>query len=165
LASDERMDLVAALPELLPLATAWAESQAALILAQGNALSAPALDLARLVGVARPEDVRILLVPRVPAPDHPVLQRACAQIGFLGPGAIGLTIGHGLFLRHDFEGDRILLAHELRHVAQYEQQRSIAKYLAVYFAELLQHGYDRAPFEIDACEAAARAIREVDGRG
>jgi hypothetical protein len=114
--------------------------------------------------VTRAQDVRVLLVPRVPAPEHPALVGACAAIGFLGSATIGLTIFRGMFLRQGYEGDRVLMAHELRHVAQYEQHGSIGAYLAVYFRELLQHGYDRAPFEIDACEAVARAVREGDGR-
>jgi hypothetical protein len=80
-------------------------------------------------------------------------------MGFLGPGTIGLTLFRGMFLRMGYEQDRVLMAHELRHVAQYERHGGIGAYLTVYLRELLQHGYDRAPFEIDACGAAARAIR------
>jgi hypothetical protein len=144
---------------LLPLAVDWAVQQESRILAEGVPLSNADRTLARLVGVGRPEDVRVLVVPRVPAPSHPRLVGACGALGFLGPGTIGLTLYRGMFLCAGHEDDRVLMAHELRHVAQYEQHGSIGAYLAVYLRELLQHGYDRAPFEIDACAVAARAIR------
>jgi hypothetical protein len=119
------------------------------------------VSLARLVGVARPHEVRVRLVPRVPAPEHPELLRACQALGFLGPGTLGLTLGRGVFLRRGHEADRLLLAHELRHVAQYEREGGIAAYIALYLRDLLQHGYDRAPFELDACAAAARAVHQA----
>jgi hypothetical protein len=117
-----------------------------------------------LVEVNRPKDVRVLLVRQVPVPEHPALIGACAALGFLGPSTIGLTVFRGLYLRAGHERDRVLMAHELRHVAQYERHGGVAAYLAVYFRELLEHGYDRAPFEIDACEVAARAVRGGEGR-
>jgi hypothetical protein len=153
------VDLAAQLPVLLPLAIEWAERQQALVRAEGAPLSEAEQDVARLVGVGRPRDVRILRVARIPAPEHPALAGACAVLGFLGPSTIGLTLSHGVFLRRGGEDDPMLLAHELRHVAQYEQHGGIAAYLAVYLRELLELGYDRAPFEIDARDAAARVIR------
>jgi len=152
------MDLKAALPRLFPLACSWAEEQSALILRTDYPLSEPALKLAWLVGVRRPEVVRVLVVPSIPAPTEPSLQAACAQLQFLGPDTAGLTLGSGIFVRQDSEHDRPLLAHELRHVAQYEQHPSIAAYLSVYIPELIQFGYANAPMERDAQRAAARCI-------
>jgi hypothetical protein len=43
-----------------------------------------------------------------------------------------------------------LLAHECRHVAQYEMAGSVAAFLTVYLHQLVTVGYDNSPFEIDA---------------
>jgi hypothetical protein len=154
------MHLGAAFPQLLPLAVSWAERQQEMILAQGTPLSDAETTLARRVQVLRPDELRILMVDSIPVPDHPELKAACDQIGFLAAGTMGLTVGRGMFIRRGHDRDLVLMAHELRHAAQYERLGSIAAYVTVYVQELLQHGYDRAPFEVDACEAAARAVRE-----
>jgi hypothetical protein len=152
------MDLAAELPRLIPLAVAWAEENSALIVREGVPLSEPGHGLARLVGVQNPEQVRMLVVPMIPAPSDPVLQAACAQLQFLGPNTAGLTLGPGIFVKRGFETGRELLAHELRHVAQYEQHLSIGAYLSVYISELIRFGYAAAPLELDAQCAAARCV-------
>jgi Domain of unknown function (DUF4157) len=152
------MDLLTELPRLLPLAVAWAEEYSTLILHTGLPLSEPELALARLVGVQSAGRVRVLAVPLIPAPSEPTLAAACAQLQFLGPNTAGLTLGPGIFVKQGLESDRVLLAHELRHVAQYEQYPSIAAYLSVYIPELLRFGYAQAPMELDAQRAAARCV-------
>jgi hypothetical protein len=157
------MDIKAEMPRLLPLAVTWAESQEARILREGDPLRGRAVTLARLVGVLTPDRVRVLLVPRIPRPEQPSLAAACEQLGFLEKDTVGLVIGYAMFIRRGFQGDPILMAHELRHVAQYEKHESVAAYISQYFQELLRHGYDRAPYEIDACSAATRAARQIEG--
>jgi hypothetical protein len=139
-------------PELLPLAVEWAERQEAAILRDGRALDAAERLVAAAVGVRDLDLVRLLVVPRIPGPDHhPLLANACATLGFLGPGTAGLTLGRGVYLQKAaFALSRRLLPHELRHVAQYEEAGGIAAYLAVYIPELLRYGYDAAPLEVDA---------------
>jgi hypothetical protein len=146
------------LPQIVSRGGAWAEEQAEQILRKGSTLDEDGRRLARCVGVGRPDDVRILLVKQVPAPADPLLREACQALGFLGAETAGLTIGHGIFLRKDRQDDPGLLAHELRHVAQYEAQPSISAYLAIYIPDLVRYGYSAAPFEIDAYEAAKRCI-------
>jgi hypothetical protein len=152
------MDLAAELPRLFPLACAWAEQQSAHILSLGVPLSEPQFALARLVDVQHPDLVRVLAVPNIPAPPEPTLQAACEQLHFLGPDTTGLTLGSGIFLKQGLEQDRQLLAHELRHVAQYEQFPSIVAYLAVYLPELIKFSYAQAPMELDAQRAAAWCV-------
>ena len=143
------------LPQLMPPAVEWAESQEAAILRDGRGLDAAERRVAAAVGVREPELVRLLVVARIPEPDHhPLLANACATLGFLGAGTAGLTLGRGVYLQKDaFALSRRLLPHELRHVAQYEEAGGVAAYLARYIPELLQYGYDAAPFEVDARRA------------
>jgi hypothetical protein len=149
------MNLNAQLPVLLPLAVSWAEQQSSLILQQGHPLSPSDTALAHRVGVRDHEAVRVLVVDAIPAPAHPLLRDACIALSFLGPNTGGLTLGHAIFVRKDVANDRNLIAHELRHVAQYEEQGCIAAYLSVYIPQLLTYGYENAPLELDAIQSAA----------
>ena len=149
--------LMTELPHLLPLACAWANEHFAHILSTGQPLSQQDHDLATEVVVRRPELVRVALVARIPSPQDEKLKTACEQLHFLDEGTLGLTLGFGIYIKEAAAGRR-LLAHELRHVAQYEHYPSIEAYLAVYIPELLQYGYEQAPFERDAREAEGRCL-------
>ena len=149
------MDLEAALPLLLPRAIAWAEEQERDIIASGVQLSPDQVAMARGVGVARPEDIRVKLVDALPLPPDPILAAAAVQIGLLGPNMTGLTLGHGIFMCRRASGSRNLMAHECRHVHQYEQHGSIAAFLHQYLPQIVTQEYENAPLEQDARRAAA----------
>jgi hypothetical protein len=151
------MDLKQALPQLLPLAIAWAEAEAQQAAQTGAPLTSAEEPLARAVGVLHPELVRVALVARLPQPQHPQLRLAAQQTGLLGPGMAGLTLGHTIFIVQGHKTRR-LLSHELRHVYQYEQHGSIAKFLPVYLEQIATVGYANAPFEADA---RAHEIRDI----
>ena len=88
------MDLRNELPKLLPSAIAWAEDRARKAAAVGTPLTAPEQEIARAVGVAKPERVRVEMVgDSLPMPDDPVLRAAAVQAGLMGPGMVGLTLG------------------------------------------------------------------------
>lgn len=143
------IDFAARLPEILPKAKAWAEAQTKLILKQGSPLPTPWLSDARRVGVEAPENIRIVLVPRLPLPDDDELREIALQTGLLSPETAGLTLGHGIFIV-DGHVTRQLLTHEYRHIYQYEKAGSIAAFLAVYLEQITSVGYYEAPLEIDA---------------
>src|SRR5438445_3120047 len=71
--------------QLLPLATAWAEEQEARVLASGVGLTPAQVSDAREVGVAHPERVRLLRVPSIPIPVHPLLVAAADATGLISP--------------------------------------------------------------------------------
>jgi hypothetical protein len=142
-------DLLRRLPELLPRAIAWARREAAQGAQRGRTLTVAETALARGVGVANPEQVRVIEVDGLPAPDDPELAQAAAQVGMLGPDMDGLTLGHAIFIRRGRVEPR-LLSHELRHVHQYEQAGSIDAFLPDYLFEVVQHGYHEAAHERDA---------------
>jgi hypothetical protein len=144
------MDLRAQLPRLLPRAIAWAEERERKAVEGGAPLTAAEQQIARKVGVARPELVRVEMVgDSLPMPDDPDLRAAALLAGLLCPRMAGLTLGHAIFICRGHRTRR-LLSHELRHVQQYEQHGSIAGFLPVYLAQVLERGYDDAPFEQDA---------------
>ncbi|HBA39008.1 MAG TPA: hypothetical protein DCZ05_04500 [Deltaproteobacteria bacterium] len=148
-------DLQAALPLLLPRAVAWAEEQQGNILALGFPLSPEQVAVARGVGVAHPENIRIKLVDALPLPQDRELAAAALQAGLLGPTMTGLTLFYGIFICRWAYGSRSLVAHECRHVHQHEQRGSIAVFLQEYLLQIVTMGYEDATLEQDARRAAA----------
>jgi len=143
------MDLRQALPVLLPDAIAWAEARAREVAQTGSPLSERGIAIARAAGVERPEVIRVAVVGSLPLPEHHGLRAAALQTGLLGPDTAGLTLGYSVYVRRGHETVR-LLSHEFRHVYQYERLGSIAAFLPVYLQQIVDVGYDNAPFEIDA---------------
>lgn len=144
------------LPTLLPRAIAWAQARAAKAAAVGAPLDASELEIARKVGVARPELVRVETVgDRLPMPEEPALRAAALQAGLLAPGMVGLTLGYSIFICAGHKTRR-LLSHELRHVYQYEQHGSIPGFLPLYLKQVIEVGYRDAAFERDAREHELR---------
>ena len=144
------IDLAASLPMLLPSAIAWAEAQASIVLTSGNALNPPKLQLARNVGVVKPERIRIRVFDRLPLPTEAALREAAVQTGLLGPSMIGLTLGYAVLICRGHEASPRLLSHEFRHVYQYETAGSIAAFLPGYLQQIVAVGYFNAPLEADA---------------
>jgi hypothetical protein len=138
-----------ALPNLLPGAIAWAEACVKKTAEAGEALSTGESEIARRVGVRRPELVRVQMVTGLPAPEDAALRAAALACGLLDPRMAGLTLGHTIFIRRGHKTRR-LLSHELRHVHQYEAHGSIAAFLSVYLKQIVELGYRDAPLETDA---------------
>jgi hypothetical protein len=137
------------LPILLPRILAWANAQSDHILRQGHPLNVAGLALAGRVGVAQPERIRILTVSAVPAPNDPELRQIAAEQNLIGPNTGGLTLGYGIFIVDGRLTSR-LLAHECRHVYQYEVAGSIEAFLPLYLQQIAEFTYDCGPFEFDA---------------
>jgi hypothetical protein len=141
--------LLSVLPQLLPSAIAWVEEQSDRALETGQPLDATGLALARRVGVQHPELIRTQLVEALPLPEEPALREAALATGLLGPGMVGLTLGHSIFVVRGHMSLR-LLSHECRHVYQYEISGSIAAFLPSYLEQIATVGYENAPLEKDA---------------
>ena len=142
-------DLAAVLPKLLPQAIEWVEFRSAEILSSGQPLTTEGINVARSVGVLDPNRIRVELVQSLPLPDDQKLRDVALQTGLLGPDMAGVTFGYGIYVCTDHVTNR-LLAHECRHVFQYEDAGSIAAFLPVYLQEIVQYGYFESPFEVDA---------------
>lgn len=153
------MDVRQSLLQLLPGAIAWAEALAREVIDNGISLTRAEEDIARVVGVAKPDLIRIAEVERLPLPEDPALRDAALQTGLLGPNTAGLTLGYAVFICTGHRTRR-LLSHEFRHVHQYEQHGSIAAFLPVYLGQIAEYGYRNAPIEQDAREYELR-----DGKG
>ncbi len=143
------IDLRTALPSLLPRAIEWAVARSQEAAAQGKSLSEGEIAIARAVGVRQPELIRVAVVDNLPLPEDSALRAAALQTGLLGPHMAGLTLGYSVLVCRGHETVH-LLSHEFRHVHQYERFGSIAAFLPVYLKQIVEFGYENAPFEIEA---------------
>jgi hypothetical protein len=149
---------------LLPLVlcvAGWVRAREATVLRAGVPLAADELALARTVGVAMPERVRVMPVNVVPMPLPRMLRRLAERFGWLSPHIVGMTLGYGVVLRGDLARDRGLLAHELTHVAQYERLGRFYGFLNRYIRECLWPGYPHGALEIEATRAETTARRRI----
>lgn len=137
-------------PHAMPATLAWAMSVNAPALAQGKPLSSCQAADALEVGVLKPDAVRILRVPNLPQPDCPHFRNLATQSGLDLGGSAGMALGYAVLICHRALGDRRVLRHELRHVAQFEQSGDLGQFLEEYLAQIGQHGYRDAPLEVDA---------------
>jgi hypothetical protein len=126
----------------------------------GRALTPIELDLAQNVGVAYPEEVRILSVRRMPLPSHPRVKQLARRVGLLNSDTGALTAGYGVIVRRDCANNLRLLAHEFVHVAQYERLGREG-FLQQYIQQIAADGYLKAPFELEAEAKAVKACRDA----
>jgi hypothetical protein len=114
---------------------------------QGVPLDAQQLQLARTVGVAEPERVRIVVTQRFPvASDAELAAQLKTRFGISAAANGGLTMGHTIFIAEKYAAARWLLAHELTHVTQFEQL-GVERFAHDYLTQMLVVGYARAPLE------------------
>src|SRR6516164_7648366 len=146
------------LPALFPHVMSWISYLEKQAQESGRALTSIEFNLAQNVGVARPEKVRILSVPRIPLPAHPRVQQLARQVGLLNADTGGLTAVYGVIVRLDCANNLRLLAHEFVHVAQYERLGREG-FLHEYIQQITAHGYLNAPFEREAEAKATKACR------
>ena len=148
------------LPALFPHVVDWISSVEKQAQESGRALTPIEFNLAQNVGVAHPEEVRILSVRRIPLPSHPRVKQLARRVGLLNADTAGLTAGYGVIVRRDCADNLRLLAHEFVHVAQYERLGREG-FLREYIQQIAAHGYLNAPFELEAEARAIRACRDV----
>ena len=134
---------------LLPVIALWAMSVGLFMPYRGRSLADWEEAIARRVGVKNPARIRLVMVSELPFPNLSWIHRLAVQHGMSRSGAIGLTLGYGIFIREGAYSVR-LLSHECRHVQQYEAAGSVWRFLDRYISEVLVHGYQNAPLEKEA---------------
>lgn len=138
--------IAARVAALQPGATAFVDDSDRGIRERGRPLTPDEIVLARSVGVARPEEVRVLVADPFIAPRDPAFAVEARRLGIGDPSEGGRTTGHGIQVKPKYAASRWILAHELTHVGQYERLGT-AGFVHEYLAELLMVGYARAPLE------------------
>ena len=144
------------LRQYLPLATAWVLEQERFILENGVPLTDAQLADARLVGIAKPERIRLFRVEQIPLPAHPDLAEMKEAMKLTTPALPGLALRYGIYLRADHWGQRRFLVHELAHTAQYERLDGVRAFLECYLYQCLAIGFTSAPMEQEAIAITQR---------
>jgi hypothetical protein len=139
---------------LIPVACRWAEMQEKIILRDGTPLDADQLADARRLGIMRPERIRVLRVNSIPAPEPAQLLETAQVVGLFARETAGMTLRYGIFLQSDAANDRLLLAHELAHVLQYERLGGFRAFMERYLFECVAFGYPNTPLEQEAGQMA-----------
>ena len=152
-------ELQARLERLQPKAIAWVRSQSDFLARSPKGLMPPALRIATAVGVTHPERIRVIVTKSFPSPDDMELATAIAEFEVLTPQTVGMTFGYGIYIRSDQELNLQLLAHECRHVKQYEEY-GVEGFIVRYLSQIAAVGYPNAELEVDArahewCASAA----------
>ena len=140
----------------LPLATAWVLEQERFIVENGVPLTDVQLADAKLVGVTKPERVRLFRVEQIPLPEHPELEEMKEAMKLTAPALPGLALRYGIYLRADHWGQRRFLVHELAHTAQYERLDGVRAFLECYLYQCLAIGFTSAPMEQEAIAITRR---------
>jgi hypothetical protein len=145
---------------VLPLASEWAEAKEKVVLKNGDPLSNSQIEDAKCVGVIHPERVRVLKVPQIPFPKHPVLKAAAETTQLITSSTVGLTVRYGIFIHSDFSEDRCVIVHELVHTSQYEKLGGFLPFIRKYLLQLINIGYPEAPMEQEAIKMAEKICKE-----
>jgi hypothetical protein len=126
------------------------------ILENGVPLTDDQLADARLVGVAKPERIRLFRVEQIPLPQHPELEEMKAAMKLTAPALPGLSLRYGIYLRASHWGQQRFLVHELAHTAQFERLDGVRPFLECYLYECLAIGFTSAPMEQEAIAITER---------
>jgi hypothetical protein len=144
------IDIKELIPSLLPKAIEWAKFCETEICSSGVALNDQGIEIAKRVGVADAERIRIVFVDgSLPYPKDPELAEVGIATGLFGPDMAGITLGYGIYISREHASIR-LFSHEFRHVHQYEKAGSTEIFLDKYLRDVAQFGYFNSPYEIDA---------------
>ena len=127
-----------------------------MILKLGRPLSQEAMRDAVTVGVKHPEKIRILAVEKIPLPENPMLKWLSRVTGLFCFAPVGMCLRYGIFINQHSFPDRLLIAHECVHTAQYERLGGFRPFLRQYLEECLAVGYDESPLELEAMMTSQR---------
>lgn len=128
----------------------WAEDEERRVLREGVAPSPLQTADARRIGVKHPDRVRLLETPAMPSPEHPLFQAVVGRSRLIPPETEALTLGYGIYIHTAHRGERSIVAHELKHVAQQEALGGLRPFYRKYLAECFIHGYPNGPMEREA---------------
>ena len=153
--------LINAVPSVLYPATFrrianWATKRSKFICTHGAWLTSDLIDLATKMGVAHPEKIRIYSSSTATLIDDDKVNKLLLKFGFSADRTCALTLFHSIALNKACAKNLVILAHQFRHVAQFESCGSLELYLENYLMEIAYFGYGKGPLEVDAHIASNR---------
>jgi hypothetical protein len=133
----------------------WAERHERRILRLGVPLSPEEFADAVLMGVSHPEKVRLLEVKGIPVLNGFFITGLSRLVPQISPHTVGLSLRYGIYIHSRCKRNRMLVAHECVHTAQYERYGSTSGFLQAYLGQCLISGYPAAALEREAIELSA----------
>lgn len=152
-------DIVAKVEAFLPLVEQYVHDNQKIALELGEPLSDKQLQMASRIGITYPDKVRIHYVEHLPRPENESLLFQFQRLGMDSPHFAGITYGHGIWIKNQYRGDKLLLAHELIHVRQVEEQ-GLTEQTRSYLLQLMIFGYKEAPDEVEAYTLAPQYLEK-----
>jgi len=140
---------------LAPKAIEWYEAVEKQLLPLGRSLTKKELQIAKRLGIERPEEIRIVVMVEFPMPSDPELLQEAKRLGLDSDQVIGRTNGNVILLKPSSSSDMSVVAHELVHVRQI-RKLGIRGFVRRYVLELETVGYRRAPLELEAYSTQRR---------
>lgn len=140
---------------LAPKAIEWYESVEKQLLPLGRSLTKKEFQIAKKLGVEKPEEIRIVVLTEFPMPSDPELLLEAKRLGLDSDQVIGRTNGNVILLKPSSSSDISVVAHELVHVRQI-RKLGIRGFVRRYVLELETVGYRRAPLELEAYSTQRR---------
>ena len=144
-------ELLAKIDHLLPRALNWLETVEKDYHRQGRSLSLQEIAVAHRIGVARPEEVRVVVLETFSMPTDSELRAEAQRFGYVGQREGGRTVGYVVMLKPQVAQNATVLAHELVHISQVDRLGRKGL-LRRYFIEMAVVGYARSPLELEAHE-------------
>jgi len=138
---------------LTPLTLEWFNDIEKQYLAKGRTLTTEEIQMARAIGVSRPEKIRVIILKDFPYPANETLMLHTKNYGMGSSAEGGRTMGNIIMLKAQRKDERWLLAYELAHIAQQEKLGRNA-YVRQFITELEMLGRKRAPLELNAQQIA-----------
>lgn len=132
-----------------PRVRAWYDAVETQYAPQGRPLTVAETDMARRLGVARPAELRVVVLENFPMPADAELRAEAEAYGLGSPFEGGRTHGSVILLKPDLAGNSTVLRHEFVHVAQQDRMGRDA-FLRRYLVEMEILGYARSPLELEA---------------
>ncbi|MFT4639579.1 MAG: hypothetical protein ACI8T1_002904 [Verrucomicrobiales bacterium] len=116
--------------------------------------------LAEQVGVHATDQIRILVVETVPMPGPRWIHRLAQRLSLPAMKAVGMSLGHGVYLQRGFEHRIKILVHECVHTAHYERH-GISGFLRRYLPHCLEDGHINAELEREAVRLSEQACASL----
>lgn len=138
---------------LTPLTLEWYKQIESQYLAKGRELTEEEIKIAREVGVAQPEHVRVIILNDFPLPANKTLYNHTKQYGLGTTAESGRTMGNIVMLKARVQDQRWMLAHQLSYIAQ-QQRMGRREYIRRFIAEREIMGNKRAPMVLKANKVA-----------
>ena len=124
---------------------------------KGKILDQSYWSAAKELGIKKPYLVK-MLVAEVNIRRIPKIEFLINKVGIFPERIAAMAVGYSIIIHPNFQTDKNIIMHELRHVAQFIACGSLKSYLDCYLMEISYFGYGYGPLENDANYVSRRSL-------